>query len=124
MELTPDEKKLVVQLRKTETEMFRSRHLLIAVGISSLFIAGMGAFLMMYWLSRSPELQEGSYIFLFPAVLVLAIHGAYILAIAIRDRNGNAIRVLLLKLVDEQTKTISNNQHGPDGARRGGIGLP
>lgn len=103
MELTSNERKLVAQLRKTETEMFRSRHLLLAVGLCSLFIAGMGACLMVYWSSRSPELQAGGFTFLFPVILVLAIHGAYILGITIRDRNGNAVRVLLLRLIDEQT---------------------
>ena len=102
MKLTANEKKLVTKLRRTETEMFRSRHLLLAVGVCSLFIAGIGACLMIYWSSQLPELSDGRYTLLFPVVLALAIHGAYILGISIRDWNGNAIRVLLLKVVDEQ----------------------
>ena len=113
MKLTPDERKLLAQLRRTESEMFRSRHLLMAVGISSLLVAGAGALLLLYWLSRTPEVAQGLYTLLFPAVLLLAIHGTYILAIAIRDRNGNAVRVLLLKLIDEQLKTDGDGRNPP-----------
>jgi hypothetical protein len=111
MELTPNEKKLLVQLRRTETEMFRSRHLLLAVGLTSLFIAAIGALLMVYWSARTPELAEDRYTFVFPAVLLLAIHGAYIFGISIRDWNGNAIRVLLLKLLAEQTESDPDDYH-------------
>jgi hypothetical protein len=105
MELTPNEKKLLAQLRKLETEMFRSRHLLLAVGISSLFAAGAGAILMLYWLSQTAEADRRPYTLLFAVVVLLAVHGAYLIGIVIRDWNGNAVRVLLLKVVDEKRKT-------------------
>lgn len=93
--------------------MYRNRHLLLAVGICSLLVAGIGAVLMVSWSSKGHEIAGVLYTFLFPTLLLLAINGACILGFAIRDRNGNAIRVLLLKLVDEM------EERGREGQVRG-----
>lgn len=110
MELTPRESKLLDRLRKYETEMYRSRHLLLAVGICSFVVAGTGAVMMVYWSSKRPEIAGVLYTFLFPSLLLVAVNGACILGIAIRDWNGNAVRVLILKLMDEQTGADGEKQ--------------
>ena len=90
--------------------MYRNRHLLLAVGICSLLVAAIGAVLMLYWSSKEHEIAGVLYTFLFPTLLLLAINGICILSFAIRDRNGNAIRVLLLKLVDELQESAGEGQ--------------
>jgi hypothetical protein len=62
------------------------------------------AFQMQHWLKEDPAIASVMFSFMFPMTLCMAAQGAFFLGMAIRNWHGNAIRVLLLKLVDEHRK--------------------
>ena len=106
MNLTTTEKKLLEQLRRQETWMFRSRYWFVAGGIFCYAAAAYFASLMQHLtqtIGDNPAMGAFLFSFVFPCYIVMGIKGSILLGTAIRDWHGNAIRVLLIKLLDEDT---------------------
>ena len=104
MKLTNTETKLLAQLRKRETTMFRYRYWYLVVGIFSYLVVGYGYFLLQNLPEKDFQIKLVLNTYILPCLFLIGAQGSFLIGTAIRDWNGNAIRVLLLKLVDERAE--------------------
>jgi hypothetical protein len=106
MILTTTEKNLLEELRRREIGMYRFRCWFLAIGVFSYIVAAYIAFQMQYLnrLGESPALAALFFSYALPCFYFIAVLGSVFIGTAIRDWRGNAIRILLIKLIDENTK--------------------
>lgn len=109
MKLTGTEKKLVDQLRKAEQQMHKHRHVLLIAGIGDLAVAGGGFYFLQTFWSKDPMIGAALFSCIMPCLYMVGMGGAFCLGMAIRDWHGNAVRVLLLRLIEEHAEKDDGN---------------
>jgi hypothetical protein len=110
MQLTSREKKLVERLRKQELQWCRLRWFLIGTGIFAVLCSGFIVVELLEHIDTMLAVHDDvmsrgwllGFALFWPKCLLLFGFGAFFIIWAIRDWNGNANRVLLLKLLEAQ----------------------
>lgn len=103
MKLTPVEENLVARLRKQEGNEKRFRILFLSTGISQVITAIVIGSVMLNFPSKEPEIVAIIFSFCFPLGLFLFTAGIYQLWRSWWSWNGDPMRALLLKLIDERS---------------------
>lgn len=102
MELTSRESELLDQLKKREARSFNLRGWNIFAGILSYIGAACMAVTLEHLRAGNPATAILIFTIFYPTLLVMAFAGSVLLGTTIRDWNGNAMRVLLIKLIEEK----------------------
>lgn len=112
MELSQEERRIVERLRKQEQSWRWGRWMMLFVGLFSLGLSVTGLVIVIPFLQRASDTKAESAVaaafmlaLLHPAILGFACVGIVALFWTIRDWRGNSTRILLLRLLDDRTKT-------------------
>jgi hypothetical protein len=119
MEFTPQEMKLVKRLRKQERQWPKLRWFVLGAGIFALVCYSFILISVLNHLnlagSAHDEFLSHAWLFAFalfwPKCLIGFGVGAWLIAWTIKDWNGNANRMLLLKLLDATQKRTDSNEN-------------
>jgi hypothetical protein len=116
MQFTPRELKLVERLRKQERQWPRLRWAILAIGLlatADLALYGRTLFSLASELNSGPTSPDTvlAVAVLFPKWLVQIAIATWALSKAFTDWQGNARRMLLLRLLDVQQNQTINDKH-------------
>lgn len=103
MKLSDQEKEYLRALNNLEQTNYRLRYVFLALGIACIVISLGGYLFFLFSLDRSVFDKIGSH----PMFYLLGIAGGVGIGMAIRGWKGNAVRRLLIKVVEE----LKDNGH-------------
>lgn len=114
MQFTPQELKLIERLRKQERMWNRTRWILLAMGVLTI---GVYAYIAIWIFGAlgSEELSADDQAlivaFFWPKVLFGNLLAAVLIGLAVRDWRGNAMRMLVLRLLEDHQKDSENRSN-------------
>ncbi len=114
MQFTPQEMKLIEQLRKQERRWPRTRWILVGMAAFILIVYGYVAHLLFDTLdSQTFSPAESALLFAvyWPKVILMAVVAGAFIGLAVRDWRGNVWRMLLLRLLDAHQKETDRDEN-------------